>query len=105
FAGMCSQAKARVLGFLKELAEGFRPGAPFVPANPDANDARGITAQLRCLAKDAGRLLRAKLTDRVEDPIERDPELPFGANTGGFHSMKKRLKLDPSPVKDHPDRN
>ena len=28
FAGMRRQAKAGVLGFLKEFAEGFRPGTP-----------------------------------------------------------------------------
>ncbi len=60
-------------------------------------------SQFRRLAKDAGRLLRAKVADRVEDPIEGDPELLLGAHARRFHPVKERFELDPPPVVDNAD--
>ena len=98
---MGGQAKTGILRFLKELAEGLRAGTPLVSANPDADDAGRLSPQFRCLAKDPGRLLRAKVADRVEDPVERDPELALGTHPGRFHPVKERLELDPPPVVDN----
>src|ERR1700677_3463677 len=81
-AGMRSQAQAGVLRFLKELAEGLGAGTPLIPANPDADDAGRVTTQFRCFAKDAGRLFRAEMPNRVEDPVESDPELALSAHAG-----------------------
>src|ERR1700741_3884568 len=93
-ARMGSQSQASILGFLKELAEGLGAGTPLISANSDAHDAGGVTPQFRCFAKDAGRLFRPEVTDRVEDPVKGDPELALSAHPRCFHPIKKRFELD-----------
>ena len=105
FAGMRGQAETGLSRLLKQLAEGFRAGTALVSANANAHNAGRPLPQFRCLAKDAGRLLRTKMADRVEDPVEGDTELAFGAHAGRFHPMKKRFELDAPPVVDNAHRN
>ncbi len=97
---MGSQAQAGVLGFLEELTEGLGPGPPLISSDPDADDTGRVASQFCCFAKDAGGLLRAKVADCVEDPVERDPKLAFSTHAGCFHPVKQPFELDPPPVVD-----
>src|SRR5271155_3993882 len=97
FSSVRGQSKAGVLRLFKEVAKWFGCPPTLIAADSDAHDTWRVSPQFRRLAKYSSRLFRAKVTDRVKNPIQGNPKLPLGPHAGCFHPVEKPLKLDPPP--------
>src|ERR1035437_2938779 len=75
-----------------KLTKRFRPGAPLVPAEADADDRSVVRLHLDGFAKDPLCLLEREVPHRVEDPVEREPQFALCALASPFQPGKNRLE-------------
>src|SRR5580704_3129383 len=81
---------------LVHFAELLRSGAAFVATNANANDT--AVAEVNGYVDHASGFIDPEMTDSIEDPVERHPEVALAAFTSAFDAFEKRGKLLSPPL-------
>ena len=81
-----------------DALEEFRSSPPLIAAKADAHNAVTELSQFQRFIQHSFSGFDAKMPDRVEDPIERHPEVALATQATTLQAFEQRSELASSPV-------